>query len=309
MGQKDLAAKQFEGSPEVFADIINAFIFEGEQVILPKDLQSAPTESLYPAAQGMLHNQYNDVSKYEMRNGRIVLQYTLENQSKPDYRILLREAGYEGAIYRQQYDGKDTYPAITLVLYWGETAWNASLDLLRFFRRKKIHRKAKRYINNVCLHMYSMKCLPLEIRQRFLSDMRVVVDYLAEGEQYIPADQEIKDIEATMCMLHALTGENILLENKKLLQEEQERGGRVTMGYAATMYVERGREEGRKMGIQEERIRNATAFVKETIMQKQSKEYIISMLQNCFRLKEEEADHLYREGYEREHEAEIPAFT
>lgn len=117
MGQKDLAAKQFEGSPEVFADIINAFIFEGEQVILPKDLQSAPTESLYPAAQGMLHNQYNDVSKYEMRNGRIVLQYTLENQSKPDYRILLRKAGYEGAIYRQQYDGKDTYPTITLVLY------------------------------------------------------------------------------------------------------------------------------------------------------------------------------------------------
>lgn len=288
---------------------INAFIFEGEQVILPKDLQSAPTESLYPAAQGMLHSQYNDVSKYEMRNGRIVMQYTLENQSKPDYRILLRKAGYEGAIYRQQYDGKDTYPAITLVLYWGETAWNASLDLLRFFRRKKIHRKAKRYINNVCLHMYLMRCLPLEIRQRFLSDMRVVVDYLAEGEQYIPADQEIKDIEATMCMLHALTGENILLENKKLLQEEQERGGRVTMGYAATMYVERGREEGRKMGIQEERIRNATAFVKETIMQKQSKEYIISMLQNCFRLKEEEADHLYREGYEREHEAEIPAFT
>ncbi len=295
MGQKDLAAKRFEGSSEVFADIINAFIFEGEQVILPKDLQSAPTESLYPATQGMLHSQYNDVSKYEMRNGRIVMQYTLENQSKPDYRILLREAGYEGAIYRQQYDGKDTYPAITLVLYWGETAWNASLDLLRFFRRKKIHRKAKKYINNVCLHMYSMRCLPLKIRQRFQSDMRVVVDYLAEGEQYIPADQEIKDIEATMCMLHALTGENILLENKKLLQEEQERGGRVMMGYAATMYVERGREEGRKMGIQEERIRNATAFVKESIIQKQSKEYIAGMLRTCFEMQEEEADNLYRE--------------
>ena len=47
-----------------------------------------------------------------------------------------------------------------------------------------------------------------------------------------------------MGMLHALTGETILLDNKKLLQEEQERGGKVTMGYAATMYVERGRQEG-----------------------------------------------------------------
>ena len=44
-------------------------------------------------------------------------------------------------------------------------------------------------------------------------------------------------------------------------------------------------------------------------MQKQSKEYIKNMLQTCFQLKEEEADNLYREGYEREHEAEIPALT
>lgn len=96
MGQKDLAAKQFERSPEVFADIINALIFEGEQVISPGDLQPAPTESLYPAAIGALRNQYNDVSKYEIAKGNIKIQYTLENQSGPDYRIVLRKAGYEG---------------------------------------------------------------------------------------------------------------------------------------------------------------------------------------------------------------------
>lgn len=295
MGQKDLAAKQFEYSSEVFADIINALIFEGEQVVLAENLQAAPTESLYPAVNGALHSQYNDVSKYEMRNGRIVVQYTLENQSGPDYRILLRKAGYEGAIYRQQYDGKETYPVITLVLYWGDKAWNASRDFYRLFRRKKIHRMARKYIDNICLHMYSMRTLSLEIRQRFRSDMRVVVDYLAEGEQYTPTEQEIKDIDATMSMLHALTGETMLLDNKKLLQEEQERGGKVTMGYAATMYVERGREEGRQWGVQEEKLRGATAFVKESVIQKQSKEYIMGILRTCFQMQEEEADNLYRE--------------
>lgn len=302
MGQKDLAAKQFEGSSEVFADIINALIFEGEQVVLAKDLMPAPTESLYPAAQGMLHNQYNDVSKYEMRNGGIAMQYTLENQSKPDYRILLRKAGYEGAIYRQQYDRKDTYPAITLVLYWGEAAWNASPDLLRFFRRKKIHSKAKKYINNACLHMYSMRCLPLEIRQRFQSDMRVVVDYLAEGKAYEPTNQEIIDVEGTMRMLYALTGDTDFVNNIGIMQKYQKKGGRVTMCEVVDKFVQRGREqgikEGMEKGVQEEKLRNATAFVKETIMQKQSKEYIIGMLQNCFRLKEEEADNLYRECLE-----------
>ncbi len=317
MGQKDLAAKRFERSPEVFADIINALVFEGEQVVLPKDLQPAPTESLYPAASGKLRGQYNDVSKYEMQNGRIAIQYTLENQSRPDYRILLRKAGYEGAIYRQQYDGKDTYPAITLVLYWGEPAWNSSSDLYKFFRRKKIHRLARKYIDNVCLHMYSMRRLPQEIRRRFRSDMKVVADYLAEGKGYEPADQEIVDIDGTLRMLYALTGDADFINNIGMMQERQRRGGRVTMCEVVDKFVQRGREQGIKEGIkegwekgtQEEKLRGATAFVKESVLQRQSREYIKGMLQTCFQLKEEEADNLYREGYEREYGTEIPAFT
>ena len=133
----------------------------------------------------------------------------------------------------------------------------------------------------------------------------MVVDYLAEGEKYIPTDQEIVDVEATMRMLHALTGETNFIDNMEELQKRREEGGEITMGYAVSMYVERGRQRG----IQEEKIRNATTFVKESVLQKQSKEYIKGMLQTCFQLKEEEADSLYREGYEREHEAEISALT
>ena len=66
---------------------------------------------------------------------------------------------------------------------------------------------ARKYIDNICLHMYSMRTLPLEIRQRFQSDMRVVVDYLAEGKEYEPTEQEIVDVGwETLRMLHALTG-------------------------------------------------------------------------------------------------------
>lgn len=54
--------------------------------------------------------------------------------------------------------------------------------------------------------MYSMKCFPKEIRQKFKSDMGLVVDYLDEGEKYIPAEQEMVNLEGTMRMLHALTG-------------------------------------------------------------------------------------------------------
>lgn len=295
MGQKDLAAKQFERCPEVFADIVNAFIYEGEQVVSAKNLQPAPTESLYPAVNGALHNQYNDVSKYEMKNGRIAIQYTLENQSRPDYKILLRKAGYEGAIYRQQYEGKEIYPTITLVLYWGKTVWNGSPDLLKFFHRKKIHRMAGKYIDNVCLHLYSMRCLPQEIRRRFHSDMRLVVDYLAEGEEYEPADQIIADVDGTMRMLYALTGDAEFINNIKRLQKCQMEGGGVTMCEVVDKFVQRGREQGIKEGIKEEKMRCAAAFVKESVGQKQPREYIAGILQTCFQLKAEEADNLYRE--------------
>ena len=51
-----------------------------------------------------------------------------------------------------------------------------------------------------------MKRFPKEIRQKFKSDMGLVVDYPAEGEKYIPAEQEMVNLEGTMRMLHALTG-------------------------------------------------------------------------------------------------------
>lgn len=60
-------------------------------------------------------------------------------------------------------------------------------------------------------------------------------------------------------------------------------------------FVQRGREQGIKEGIKEEKMRCAEAFVKETVMQNQAKEYIIGILQTCFQLNEEEADDLYRE--------------
>lgn len=299
MGQKDLTAKQFESSPEVFADIINAFVYEGEQVVLPTDLRPAPTESLYAAKNGVLRSQYNDVSKYEISNGSIVTQYTLENQAWPDYKILLRKAGYEGAIYRQQYDGKDTYPTITIVLYWGDTVWNSGYDLHKFFRRQRIHNKARKYIDNVSLHIYQMKFLSKEIRQRFNSDMRIVVDYLAEGEQYVPTDQKIMDLDGMLRMLHALTGETNFTDNMEWIQEWQEKGERITMRYALSKAMEEGREQGIQEGIQEGilegKIRCAKAFVAETVIQRQSKEFIIGMLQTCFQLKEEEAVRLYHD--------------
>ena len=51
MGQKDLTQKNLEQYPDVFADIINALLYNGKQMILSTSLQPAPTETFYPGSE------------------------------------------------------------------------------------------------------------------------------------------------------------------------------------------------------------------------------------------------------------------
>lgn len=47
MAEKDITEKILISCADVFADCINALVFEGEQKLEPGDLQHAPTESFY----------------------------------------------------------------------------------------------------------------------------------------------------------------------------------------------------------------------------------------------------------------------
>lgn len=264
MGQKDLAAKDLESRPEVFADIINALIYEGEQVVSPEQLQPAPTETLYESVAGepngesgekayrQLHNQYNDVSKYEIEKQRIKIQYVLENESGENYRLILRKAGYEGAVYRGEYDGNQIYPVVILVLYWGGKNWKPPHGLHELFRDRLTDVAVRKYVDNIRLHVFPMAHLPEGIRRRFRSDMRIIVDYLAEGVSYEPTEQVIKYIGPTMRLLYAITGEKEVLDMIADMQCRQEKGEEVRMGeYYITKCVRQGRQQGIQEGIQQ----------------------------------------------------------
>lgn len=82
MAQKDLTEKNLEFYPDVFADLINALLYKGKLILDPATLQPAPTETLYPGSTEHLRNQFQDVSKYEMKDNTIKIQYTIENETK-----------------------------------------------------------------------------------------------------------------------------------------------------------------------------------------------------------------------------------
>ncbi len=128
MAQKDIAGKTLEAYNDVFADIVNGLLFNGEQVIKEDELEAESELSVYKA-DGKLHEQERDVAKY-WKNGEIrIAFYGLENQTAVDPDMPLRVLSYDGAAYRSQLNlegNPKRYPVVTLVLYFGDGEWNKS---------------------------------------------------------------------------------------------------------------------------------------------------------------------------------------
>lgn len=99
--KKDIVEKAFVSFPDITADVINVLLYRGKEIVEEQNLLAAPTETIYQG-QEKLRNQYEDICKYELADGKIKLMYLIANQSRTDGRMLFRKAGYVGGIYRYQ---------------------------------------------------------------------------------------------------------------------------------------------------------------------------------------------------------------
>ena len=101
------------------------------------------------------------------------------------------------------------------------------------------------YVDEIRLHVYEMANLPPDIRKLFKSDMRIVVDCLAEGKDYVPSKQRIVHLEALLLMLRELTGDERLVQIISSLQEDEKEMGGMSMFELLDKYESRGLERGR----------------------------------------------------------------
>lgn len=252
----DLVTKNFEAYPDVAADIVNALIHEGREEVGAGQLLAASTESLYQHVDGSLHDQLEDVAQYHMDEKKPIALYLLANQTAPDKRMLLRKAGYEGGAYRRQYEGQGggVFPVMELVLYWGERAWTGERSLRELTAGSSLAPATWNYVDDLKLHVWEMRRLPVEVRNRFRSDMRIIVDYLAEGDSY-RSDRKIIHKEATIKMLRVLAGDNNVEETTKKLLEDMNvtEEDEITVCELFDQYWRRGREEGWLKGRNEGR--------------------------------------------------------
>ena len=70
MGEKDTVEKTLEAYNDVFVDIVNGFLFQGESVLKENSLSDAQPFSMYKA-DGKLHQMERDIAKYwNRRSGK-----------------------------------------------------------------------------------------------------------------------------------------------------------------------------------------------------------------------------------------------
>ena len=277
--KKDTAQKDFMAFPDIAADAINVLLYRGRTLTDADNLQPGPTETIYQGRE-RLRDQYEDLCKYEIADGRIRVMYLIANQIKVDGKMLLRKAGYTGGAYREQYEGKvkDIFPVAEFILYWGRPRWRSSRDLRQMFKKRSsdhnIPEVAWEYIDDIKLHVYEMRHLPEETRKLFQSDMRIVVDYLAEGDEY-RSDRKIVHKAALIRMIRVLSGEKDTDDVEKWL-EEQGIGeeDEITVCELFDQYVRQGREEGMQEGREEGRREGRTEGRQEGIVEGEARRLV-----------------------------------
>ena len=288
MAQKDIAEKILEDFPDVFSDIVNVLLFDGEEVVKPESLRDSLARSAYKA-DGGLHEQERDVAKCVEVDGVIFAMIGFENQSVSERPMPLRMIGYDGASYRKQLKdigsvlkknaeimksnraarkaGKPTapllkvpkpYPVITVVLYFGLDPWKYSPNLTDCLEIKDVYRP---YVNEYKLNLFEIAFLPDETIEKFKSDFKEVARFFSlarrrkQGED-IPDSAfweafDLDHIEETLDLLVAFTGDKNLRQDYFAAAQE---GGVSMSEFFDKVFSREFAEKNKKLAEQFEKI-------------------------------------------------------
>ncbi len=201
MGKKDLAQKYLIEKDDVFADIINVLLGNGQKLLEPGELESKPTEAVYYNQESdELKDMFRDVCKKSTKNGQVYAIFGIEAQETMEYTMPLRCMGYDYISYKTQKDKilerrkqegiknprfrKDDrlVPVVTLVLNYN-ASWNAPISLYDMLDIPDSIEKSELIIPDYRINLISLGSLEPEILEKFQSDFQIVAAYVRYKEE------------------------------------------------------------------------------------------------------------------------------
>ena len=279
MGKKDIALARYFEDPGRYADLINGYVFGGEQVVRAKDVVEKDTRATGVARRGKKRSEmqkYRDIIRRVALGAEFVL-IGLEHQDEVHYampvRVMIQDAaGYDGQLRRLRREKRKRealepgeflggfrkadrlYPVVTLVLYYGKEPWDGEKDLYGLLDSDRYPEAMMRMVNNYHIHV-------LEVRSyegicQFRTDLHEVMGFIQRAgdkekersfteknrENFEALDEEAYDV------ITALTGSE---ELEAVKERYRERGGHINMCEAIRGMIEDGKQEGILLGKQE----------------------------------------------------------
>ena len=278
MGKQDLLAKKYMSDNEKFADVFNYYLYNGKQVIKPENLhEESISEIALPYSE---KNKNTFIEKYRDIIKRCVVKsdnyYTyfllgIENQSEIHYAMPVRNMLYDSLNYSGQVNRieknhkkcKDKLssaeylsgvtksdkitPIITLVLYWGNEAWDGPKSLYEMFKETDLD--ILRYVNDYHINLIEPK--DIKDFSKFRTELGKVLEFinasdsLAKMKEILENNHEYylhMDLESAR-MIETFGKAKIDMKQYEKNKEE------VDMCKAIEDMILEGKQEGIKVGI------------------------------------------------------------
>lgn len=237
---------------DVFADIMNVFLFGGKQVINEDQLENSKDRSQYKA-DGKLHQQERDVSKFYNDKEIRIAFLGIEHQNKAEEYMPLRVISYDGSSYRSQLlknEGKKKpYPVITLVLYFGTTHWRYGKSLHEVL---DIPANIKEYVSDYKINVIEVAFLNQKQIDMFQSDFKIIADFFVQKrkcEDYVPLDDPIIHEDEFLKMMEIMVGDKRYSQVLDELNKERDKlkEGKISMCEVYDKIEGRGIQKGIQM--------------------------------------------------------------
>lgn len=215
--ENDATEKRLEDYKDVFADIVNVLLFDGEEVVKEDELVDTPERSIFKVY-GQISEQEKDTSKFWEKGNVNILLWGLKNQTRSDSDISLRIMSYDAALYEQQVIAREeakkqgkplppVFDVVTIVLYFGLEPWTGSKSLKEILQRGSISNDFLPFINDYQVNVFEIAFLDDETIKKFKSDFRIVADYLSQmrkNRDYVESKDIPVHVDAVLKTLRVL---------------------------------------------------------------------------------------------------------
>lgn len=278
MGERNVVMNEFLSDRARFADLINAGIFKGRQIVKPEELTELDTSARRYEREGK-KNRYYEYTRDQLKcwkcgNSQIV--FGIEPEESVQYALPIKYLKYDSIQYQRNYRDiakehrkkKDLssevfisqfthadrlMPVITLGVYCGDRKWEAPRSLHEILDLECLPAGIKEYVESCCPD-YPVNLLDINelvTSDIFVTDLREVFGFLMRKDNKEELKRYVSENEYFRYMpedaYHVIT---VLSGMKKLeiKKEDNQTEGGVDMCNALEEMMQEARMEGMQLG-------------------------------------------------------------